>query len=127
MGWEVLIFIGLLILPSSIDAYEQKHYFPLILNGGLLLAVLLLMKSIQYHIRGHDLVVKNSIFETTTIDIRRIRKIKKTNNLIASPAPSVFGRISLYWDENHLIISPDNLKTFETELRKINPSITIEK
>ena len=61
------------------------------------------------------------------IEIRRIYKIEKTWNLISSPAPSLTGRVEIYWPAyNSVVVSPKNFEDFKTELLKRNPDIEVK-
>lgn len=59
------------------------------------------------------------------IDIKKIRKIEKTNNPISSPALSVRDRIEIYYDKyDSVIISPERQAEFIQKLKLINKNIS---
>jgi hypothetical protein len=59
----------------------------------------------------------------TKIDIKSIRKIYRTRNIISSPALSL-DRIAIVYNQyDEVLISPINKEDFIEELMKINPNI----
>lgn len=82
--------------------------------------------SIKYKLDQEFFYIKNSIFGTTKIDVKEIYKIEKTWNLISAPAPSVIGRVEIYFKNNSIVISPKNFEEFKNELLKINPNINVK-
>ena len=80
--------------------------------------------STQYTISDKgSLQVKCGILYNKTFDIDRFTSIRKSNNLMSSPAPSL-DRIELaYGKFDLLIISPKNKKQFAEDLLSINPKI----
>jgi hypothetical protein len=127
IGWELLIPVFLIILlPISLDV-KNGNWEILLLPSAIFGAVVLLMITISYKIDDEFLYVRNSIFGTTKIKINDITKIEKTGNLISSPAPSIIGRVEIFFTNGSIIISPKNFNDFENELLTINPNITVKK
>ncbi len=124
-GWESIIFISIfafMIYSAIIDGE-----IPAIMISIAALAFLVyVLSSIQYFIDYHFLIIKNSFFQTTKININNIKKIEKTWNLISSPAPSLAGRIEIYWNNQSIVISPKNYEDFKKEMLKINPNIVFK-
>jgi hypothetical protein len=127
IGWELILPIFLIILlPISLDV-KNGNWEVILVPCAIFGAILLLMLTIRYKIDDEFLYVKNSIFGTTKIKVNDIYKIEKTGNLISSPAPSIIGRVEIYFTNGSIIISPENFSDFENDLLKINPNITVKK
>ena len=54
------------------------------------------------------------------------RKNKKTWNLLSAPAPSIMGRIEIYYKDDSIVISPRDFDELKNELLRINPNITVK-
>jgi len=77
----------------------------------------------NYKIDGDLLKVNNVFFTYPSIHISSIKKISKTNSIMASPAPSL-NRIKIYYGiNNSIILSPKDKSSFFEALKKINPDI----
>lgn len=127
IGWELILPIFLIILlPMSLEA-KNGNWEILLVPSGIFALIILMMFTIRYRIDAEFLYVKNSIFGTTKIKVNDIYKIEKTGNLISSPAPSIIGRVEIYFTQGSIIISPKNFDDFENDLLKINPNITVNK
>lgn len=127
IGWELLITTFLIVLlPISLDI-KNGNWEILLVPCAIFGVILLLMFTILYKIDNEFLYVKNSIFGTTKIKISEIYKIEKTGNIISSPAPSIIGRVEIFFTNGSIIISPKNFSDLENELLKINPNITVKK
>ena len=79
----------------------------------------------KYYFENEYLHIK-SPFHNLKIDIQSITKIEKTSNLFSSPAPSIFGRVEVYYQNNSIVISPRNFDEFKNELLKMNPNIIVK-
>ncbi len=126
LGIETLAFVLLVLLASNYQAILEADLRYILITTGIFGIVLAICLSIKYSLDDDFLYIKNGLFGTTKIQISEIRKIEKTWNLIASPAPSVFGRVEIYYGNNSIVISPKNFEAFKHELLKINPTITIK-
>ena len=76
-----------------------------------------------YTIQEETLHIKSGFFRYPSIAFKDIKKIEKTNNLIASPAAS-FDRIEIYYGKfDSIVLSPKDKQKFAAVLIKINPNI----
>lgn len=126
IGWELVIPILLIIAVSNFSAIKSESWKALIAPVLILSFVLVVIFGIRYRIDSQKLYVQNSIFGTTKININDISRIEKTWNPLSSPAPSIFGRVQIYYTNGSIIISPKNYEEFKNELLKINPNITVK-
>lgn len=126
IGWELVIPILLIIAVSNFSAIKSESWKALIAPVLILGFVLVVIFGIRYRIDSQKLYVQNSIFGTTKINIDDISRIEKTWNPLSSPAPSIFGRVQIYYTNGSIIISPKNYEEFKNELLKINPNITVK-
>ncbi len=126
IGWELVIPILLIIAVSNFSAIKSESWKALIAPVLILGFVLVVIFGIRYRIDSQKLYIQNSIFGTTKINIDDISRIEKTWNPLSSPAPSIFGRVQIYYTNGSIIISPKNYEEFKNELLKINPNITVK-
>lgn len=126
IGWELVIPILLIIAVSNFSAIKSESWKALIAPVLILGFVLVGIFGIRYRIDSQKLYIQNSIFGTTKININDISRIEKTWNPLTSPAPSIFGRVQIYYTNGSIIISPKNYEEFKNELLKINPNITVK-
>lgn len=126
-GWDVLLFILIVLIFSNFESIKQLSWKPILFSFIMFGLVLGLMLSIKYNLDNQNLYIRNSFFGTTTIKINDITVIEKTWNIMSSPAPSIFGRVEIYYGNNSVIISPKNFEEFEKDLLKINPNIIVIK
>ena len=126
IGWELVIPILLIIAVSNFSAIKSESWKALIAPVLILGFVLVGIFGIRYRIDSQKLYIQNSIFGTTKININDISRIEKTWNPLSSPAPSIFGRVQIYYTNGSIIISPKNYEEFKNELLKINPNITVK-
>lgn len=126
IGWELLLFVLAVMIFSTYQEILKLNWKALIFPIIIFALVLGLCFSIKYKINQEFFYIKNSIFGMTKIDVKDIYKIEKTYNLISSPAPSIIGRVEIYFKNNSIIISPKNFEEFKNELLTINPNIIIK-
>ena len=115
IGWELVIPILLIIAVSNFSAIKSESWKALIAPLLILGFVLVVIFGIRYRIDSQKLYIQNSIFGTTKININDISRIEKTWNPLTSPAPSIFGRVQIYYTNGSIIISPKNYEEFKNE------------
>ena len=125
-GWETLLIVYGVFFFMLYQYFSEPKEVGLIVIALYFIFVTLCIFGIQYSIDQQILKIKNGIFGTTKIDINQIKTIEKTWNIISSPAPSVSGRVEIYFGNNSIVISPKNFDEFKTELLKINPTIIVK-
>ncbi len=126
IGWELLLFVLGVMICSSYSELVNKNWKAIAVLVSIFGLVLRLSFSIKYYLNEEFLFIKNSMFGTTKIAIKEIYKIEKTWNLISSPAPSIIGRVEIYYKNESVVISPRSFEDFKNELLKINPNITVK-
>lgn len=127
-GNGILIILTVIfgIIIGSMILYSSPINSILALSGIFLLVYVFFLYIIfetQYTIDNKVLFVKCGFLYNMKLSIDKIKSIKATGNLIASPAPSL-DRIELtYGKYGSLIISPKDKFGFIDELTRINPNI----
>ena len=118
-----LIFFAPLI-PSFFNTEFNEKMIGTIGFLSLVFAfVLHLFLKTEYTIDKNKLKIKCGFFTYKPIEIKDIKEVSKTSNIISSPAPS-FDRIEIkYGKFDTLIISPKDKSSFVKDLTKINPDI----
>ncbi len=122
-GLELTIFVNAIFLFSFYEACTNPNTTGIIILVFTFLLVNYLIFSIRYSVDQHNLYIKYGIFATTTIELKDIKEVKKTKNLISSPAPSVFGRVKIISTFQDVIISPLYYEEFKALLKQKNPNI----
>ena len=116
----IILLPFLFIFSESISKEKPTG---ILVSVAVLVLVCLIIFGIRYDLNGKTLIIKNSIFGKTKIDITEIRKVEKTSNLLSSPAPSITGRVEIYYGKKSIVISPKFYEEFKSELLRINPNI----
>ncbi len=77
----------------------------------------------SYTIENGQLKIKLGFLLFRSIDVKDIKEISKTDNILSSPAPS-FDRIEIkHGNFKSVIISPKNKLSFAKDLTELNPEI----
>jgi len=128
IGWELLIPLNLIFTFMIISGFTDEKISAVVTGFIILVFINYTFFSIRYCIDEQNFLhIKNGIFGTTKIPVNAIYKIEKTWNPLSSPAPSIFGRMEIYWKKyDYIIISPKDFNDFKNELLKINSNITIK-
>lgn len=103
----------------------QKLWIGVIILLAATVLILSFLFRTYYQIVGNTLKIICGFVFKQEIDIKKIRKIEKTNNPISSPALSVKDRIEIYYDKyDSVIISPERQAEFIQKLKLINKNIS---
>lgn len=121
-GGDTLLLVAVALLPTVYGLFKNFQWIGLLIVTGILVFTLLALHSIRYHVDGTDLVIKSIFMQKQRVDTMKIRKIEKTTNLLASPAPSMRGRMEIYFGNDSVVISPANFDSFKNNLAAINPN-----
>ena len=124
-GVEILLVVYGAFFFMVYQYYSEPKPVALIIMALYFIFVTICIFGIRYSIDNHILKINNGFFGSTNIDIRQIKKIEKTWNAIASPAPSLFGRVEIFYGNKSIVISPKNWEEFKQNLLSINPSIIV--
>ena len=128
VSYTLLIVVFLVFFGPLVPMFISKGFTG---NTTLLfLAVIILFGIIlhtffntTYKIEKEKLHIKSGFFKYNPVNIREMKKVSKSSNVISSPAAS-FDRIEItYGKFEELIISPKHKTKFVENLQKINPEI----
>ena len=128
VSYTLLIVVFLVFFGPLVPMFINKGFT---INTTLLfLAVIVLFRIIlhiffntTYKIEKEKLHIKCRFFKYNPVNIREMKKVSKSSNVISSPAAS-FDRIEItYGKFEELIISPKHKTKFIEDLQKINPEI----
>ena len=125
-GIETFIIILLPFLFIISESISNEKFSGILVSFAVLVFVCWVIFGIQYFVDGQLLIIKNSFFGKTKIDINEITKVEKTSNMLSSPAPSLTGRIEIYYGNKSIVISPKFFEEFKNELLRINPTINFK-
>ena len=132
---DLLIIVAVIMLGSSADVLltaiedgDLKSWLVALLVVAVCVFVFLLIYPTKYIIDGDSLVVHCG-FQRRSIPISQITSMRRSHNLLASPALSL-DRLEVVFKEklsDSILISPRNRKAFVEDLKVINPNIDISK
>ena len=125
-GIDTFIIILLPFLFIISESISNEKFSGILVSFAVFAFVCWMIFGIQYFLDGQFLIIKNSFFGKTKIDINEITKVEKTSNMLSSPAPSLTGRIEIYYENKSIVISPKYFEEFKNELLRINPNINFK-
>ena len=125
-GIDTFIIILLPFLFIISESISNEKFSGILVSFAVFAFVCWMIFGIQYFLDGQFLIIKNSFFGKTKIDINEITKVEKTSNMLSSPAPSLTGRIEIYYENKSIVISPKFFEEFKNELLRINPNINFK-
>ena len=117
-GIDTFIIILLPFLFIISESISNEKFSGILVSFAVLAFVCWVIFGIQYFVDGQFLIIKNSFFGKTKIDINEINKVEKTSNMLSSPAPSLTGRIEIYYGNKSIVISPKFFEEFKNEIRR---------
>ncbi len=129
---SVLLFIllfGAFFFPlfDGEDIFEKSIALGVAFIPTMLICLLTFLK-VNYIIVGGDLVIRMWGSKMATIDIARIKSVKRSYNLLSSPAASL-KRLEVKFYRKGIVktalISPVREEEFLEKLKEINPNIEI--
>ncbi len=97
------------------------RYLPWIL---IILLFVFLLLGTHYRFQNDSLIIKIGPFIYKRIQIRDIKSIERSYDLIASPANSL-KRLRINFSDAYILISPSHEKEFIKFLTSINPDIDV--
>ena len=131
-GFEIFIFIIVLFAVVFVLSFNNSETPEALLAMSaifllIIVCFLYMNLSTRYSINEtNQLVIKMGIFYKKTIAINSIKSVRRSSNLLSSPAPSL-DRLELnYAQFGQILISPKNKNEFVTALVKLNPKIRVE-
>ena len=118
-----IVFFGPLIPNYINDGFNSTLFLmtlALIILFGLIVHMFF---NTTYKIEKEKLHIRCGFFKYRPVNIREMKKVSTSSNVISSPAAS-FDRIEItYGKFEELIISPKYKTKFVEDLQKINPKI----
>ena len=123
------VFILLTLIPIFILAFSlfirYESYKMLLVLGASLLFTIFVFSGFRYIISGNKLLIKMCSISYGSIDIANIVIVKRSYNLLSSPAASL-KRLEISSESSVLcLISPVREEEFLEALKSINPQIRV--
>ncbi|QDO95462.1 hypothetical protein FNB79_16290 [Formosa sediminum] len=128
-GYKLMLFLTLLFGSMLVFMIYKNEPLEAILSvGGIFLAIYLFVLYINFSTiytitDAGVLIVKSGFVYNQRFDIQKIKSVRKTTNIMSSPAPSLDRLELTYGKFDIIVISPKNKIDFARELKKINPRI----
>ncbi len=118
----VLIFGTVLFLTFN----EEPSWIDILILLPTILFVVHMFLTTKYTIESDELRIKCGFLFNKTIDIKTIKKITETNNLLSSPATSLDRLEINYGKFDTVIISPKKKKEFIENITTLNPNVEVK-
>ncbi|MCG9792995.1 PH domain-containing protein [Flavobacterium algicola] len=125
IGMELVIPIPLLLGYQIYTSFMDKNWVVLLIISLTFVFICYTLLSIKYTIAKDNLNIKCGFFVNKNIDIKTIRKISETHNLLSSPAASLDRLEIVYNKFDSVLISPKDKDRFLKDLKRINPEMEI--
>ena len=126
IGLEIIIPILIILAFGFKNIINEPKVAPIILLILVLAFITFLLTSIKYTIENQNLNIKAGFLINQNINIMNIESIKKSKNILSSPAASLDRIEIIENNKNSILISPKNKIEFIEELKKINPQIYVK-
>ncbi len=119
----ILVAFGLPLVNDADDAAAA------LMIGAIFISVCAIFVTINYTISEANIIVRCLGFKMATIDIARIKSVKRSYNPLSSPAASIKRLEVKFYYKGKLetaLISPVREAEFLAKLKEINPNIAIK-
>jgi predicted ABC-type sugar transport system permease subunit len=118
-------FLLVVFIPVTVPIIKFMIISGLLTMGGSFLFIILLFSGIRYIISDGKLFVKIWFITIGSANIADIVSIKRSYNLLSSPAASL-KRLELRGRSGAMLISPVREREFIESLKTINPDINVD-
>lgn len=116
----------MLLTAATLLLVMTKQWPGVVLIVLVIALILHLLAATSYTIAGSKLIVACGILLKKEIEIKSIKKVVHTANLLASPALSL-KRLAVHYNRyDTILLSPEKESTFLEQLKKINAEIDIQ-
>lgn len=125
IGLELVVPIAIIIGGVGVLIVYQQDWIGLIPLFLLVLFLAHMFLTTSYTILEDKLIVRCGVLFKRTVDIKAIKKISETRNLMSAPAASI-DRLELSYNKfDSVIISPRDKIGFIKQVKEINPEIEL--
>lgn len=127
IGLELVIPIALvfgIVLFRAVS--ENPSWLGIIILLSVILFVIHMFLTTNYTIDNEHLTIKCGFFFNKTIDIKTIKVISETNNLLSAPATSLDRLEITYGKFDAVIISPKRKAEFINDIITLNPNVEVK-
>ena len=126
IGIGIALFLLIILGGSATLMITQKVWIGLAIVLVVVGFTGYVFLSTYYIIQEQYLIIRCGFWTNKSIKIDTIRKIKRSDNPISSPANSL-DRLNIQFDRaGSILISPVEKNTFINDLKAINPEIEVE-
>lgn len=123
--WLILFLVllfGLILVRLVYDRSWIGFSFILLVSAFIVHIFL----TTYYIIKDNKVLIKSGFFYNLIIEIKDIKKVSESYNIISSPALS-FDRLEIVYDKlDTVLISPKDKRRFIDAIKKINPQTEIK-
>lgn len=126
IGWEILLIVYGAFCLIVYQTFSEPKLTGIAVAALYFIFVTVSIFGVKYKTDYKILEITNGFFGKTKIDIDKIRTIEKTSNAISSPAPSIIGRVEIYYGNKSVVISPKYFNEFRDDLLAVNPDILVK-
>jgi hypothetical protein len=127
IGLELVIPLVLIFGTVLAQAISQKpNWIEITILFAVIFFVIHMFMTTNYTIESGELKIRCGFLYHKTIDIKSIKKITETNDLLSSPATSLDRLEIIYGKFDSVIISPKHKSEFINDIKKLNPNVEIK-
>ncbi len=127
IGVLLVVFILAVFVPLFLSAGHE--ILKLIVPGVIFLFILFILTGMRYIVAGGKLWIKLWFISMGSIDVAKIRSVRRSYNPLSSPAASL-KRLSLSFSNGghwmDALISPAGEREFIEALKAVNPNIRVD-
>jgi len=126
IGVGLVIFMAAVLVGSTIPMLSPPIWVGLIINLLLFIFIGHLFLTTYYVIDGGSLRIKSSFLVNKKIDIKSVKQIAETNNILSAPATSLDRLEIVYGEHGSILISPKDKIGFIAHMTRLNPEIIVQ-
>jgi hypothetical protein len=125
IGFELIIPLSIIFGWMLYDGIINEKLNMILIALAVIVFVSHMFYTTEYIISNETLRIKCGFLINTAVNIKDIRKISETYNIMSSPAASL-DRLEIIYNNESILISPKDKKDFVGTLKAINPNIETE-
>jgi hypothetical protein len=125
IGLEIVIPLVIILGGTSFLMIYKNSWFGLFIISLVVVFISHMLLTTFYKVDKNILTIKCGFLFNKEIEIKKIKKIEETNNILSSPAASL-DRLAIFIDKYEpIMVSPKDKEGFIKELIQINADIEV--
>lgn len=126
VDFSIVFFLSLLFGGMLVKSISDEIWIATVILSFVIAFIIHMFLTTYYIIDGEILTIKYGFFFSISLDIKDVKRISESYNIMSSPALS-FNRFEiLYYKFDTVLISPKDKIRFIEAIKKINPQVEIK-